>query len=147
MLRLSEGNRVREGPRAGMCWLLCLLWVLGCSSTTGIDSDLQFSVSGQRPFDPPSAIAEGGQASITVQGSLTVSEPCRRFRPTLKKDGFNVELLVAASRTSSNCPDAVVNFDYEAKIKELEPGTYQLTIKQTDLGVEQLRLVQSVSVT
>jgi hypothetical protein len=138
----------RTGSKPAMRYSMAFVIVVGCSSTTGLDSNLAFSVTEERPFAPPSAIAEGGRTSITVVGTVTVSEPCRRFRPTLKRNGFNLELHVAASRSvSCCCPGAVVSFDYEATISELDAGTYQLTIRHTDRGIEQLEIVQQIPVT
>ena len=143
----SKNKQGRRRSRA-MSYCAVLLVALGCASPTDPDSDLDFFITGTRPGVESTATAEGAGSSIRVIGTITVSESCRRFQPTLTRDGSNLELIVVASRPSSaNCQSAVTSFDYEARIKELNPGVYALTIRHNDMGVEEIRLIQSISVT
>ena len=141
-------SKNKQGRRVSRAMFTVLLVVLGCASPTDPDADLDFSITGTRLGGEPTAIAQGARSSIIVSGTITVSESCRRFNPALTRDGFNLELIVTASRSSSaSCQSAVTSFDYEARIKGLNPGVYALTIKYSDMGVEELRLIQPISVT
>lgn len=80
-------------------------------------------------FNPPTVTAEGGEGAVTIQGDFLL--PCSNFPAvaTAVRDGAQLRLNVDYD-SYDLCDDSFAKFLYEAILPELEPGSYQLQVRQ-----------------
>jgi hypothetical protein len=101
---------------------------------TGPEMLLDFTVQRFNPIQGslPSDAAVGGVGAITITGGIQT--PCLAQPEDLKaealREGVALALRIRLEPEQGGCIPGVDSFSYEARIENLESGTYHLTVSQ-----------------
>lgn len=132
--------------------LTVLLLALAACTSTGADhpgpaessnpgqpapggAQLEFSARQGGDVSQPGARAQGGSGRITVEGSLSAPDPCRKVTGALERSGSELTLRVSVAAGGAEvCAQMIAGFAYTAAVSGLAPGTYTLRVVHTYPG-------------
>jgi hypothetical protein len=116
---------------------LIALLAAGCDMPSSIDDytdhvRLEFSARSSQsgpPVAEPEVTLTGGDGEIVVEGRLSTPNPCQDFAAdAVSIDGRRLELVVQVRQRQVLCAAVIGSFAYTARLLELEPGTYDLSV-------------------
>lgn len=110
------------------------VWLSSCAQVTTAptmeDLRLEFAAEKVQGFvESPEIIVTGGDQKITIQGGLWT--PCGGYTLDAEAtDGSTITLRVIANANSPNraCRRVVESFAYDARVRGLPSGTYQVRV-------------------
>lgn len=85
-------------------------------------------LDGGNQQDWPAPQANGQEGSISVRGKLDAPTPCQNVTGTLARSGETLTVTVDVRATGDICAQMIATFGYEATIRELAPGSYQVRV-------------------
>lgn len=126
---------------------LAALLAAGCDTPSAIDdySDavrLEFNARNNQASPPtePELTFTGGDGEIVVEGRLTTANPCYDIEAdAFGLDGRRLELAVRARPLQEACTAVIGRFEYTARLLDLEPGTYALSVVHEFTGRGRVR--------
>jgi hypothetical protein len=113
------------------------LLAAGCDTPSAIDDytddvRLEFSARESRsgpPIAEPEITLTGGDGEIVAEGRLSTPNPCQDFSAeAYTVNGRRLELVVQVRQRQGLCAAVVGSFAYTARLLELAPGTYDLSV-------------------
>lgn len=115
---------------------LAALLAAGCDTPSAIDDytedvRLDFTARGSQtdpPADEPELVFTGGEGEIVVEGRLSTSNPCQEITADAVSEGGRLRLVVHVESRRVLCAAVIGRFDYTARLLELAPGRYDLTV-------------------
>ena len=113
------------------------LLAAGCDTPASMDGytdpvRLEFSTR-EIEADPmvtePEIVFTGGDGEVVVEGRVSTGNPCQDFSAdALGVNGRRLELVVQVRQRQGLCAAVIGRFEYTARLLELEPGTYDLSL-------------------
>jgi hypothetical protein len=115
---------------------LTMVLAAGCDTPSAIDDytedvPLEFSVGSVQagpPITEPEIAFRGGDGEIVVEGRLRAPDPCQEITADAVNEGGRLRLVVRVRSKGGVCADVVGQFAYTARLLELAPGTYDLSV-------------------
>jgi hypothetical protein len=113
------------------------LLAAGCDMPASIDDytddvRLEFSARNNQagpPVTEPEITVTGGDGEIVVEGGFSAANPCQDVgADAFSVNGRRLELVVQVRQRQVICAAVVGRFAYTARLLELEPGTYDLSV-------------------
>lgn len=108
--------------------------LLPCSNAASLRESqepmLDFEVTGstQAAATAEPVIRDTTAAGVEITGTISTPNPCYEVSAELNAEGRNLELILTARSKGGMCPQVIANFEYRARIRDLEAGTYELVI-------------------
>ncbi len=101
------------------------------------EPNLEFSIVGS------AETGEGAEPSITsasaeevaLTGVISTPNPCYDIKAALSRDGRALTLTLTATARPEICIQVVAAFTYDARLTDLEPGSYTLTVAYEYPGI------------
>jgi hypothetical protein len=113
------------------------LLAAGCDTRSIVDDytddvRLEFSARNDQagpPVTEPEITFTGGDGEIVVEGRLSAANPCQDFSAdAVITNGHRLDLEVRVRQKQVVCAAVIGRFAYTARLLELEPGTYDLSV-------------------
>jgi len=112
------------------------LFVAGCDTPSAIDGyteDVRLEFSARSDISGPS-IPEpeltftGGDGEIVVEGRFSAGNPCQDVTANAVSENGRLKLVVRVHAQQVICMAVVAHFEYTARVLELPPGRYDLSV-------------------
>lgn len=87
--------------------------------------------------EPPPLSVRGETGRIDASGALGTPVPCYELHATAALHGKDLTLEVVATEQPVVCVQVVANWGYEASIRSLEPGTYNVRVIHVHAAAEE----------
>ncbi len=116
---------------------LAALLAAGCDMPSSIDDytdpvRLEFSARNSQASPPPAEpelAFTGGDGEIVVEARLSAANPCQDIEAdAISMGGRRLELAVRVRQRQVPCAAVVGGFEYTARLLELPPGTYDVSV-------------------
>lgn len=115
---------------------LAALLAAGCDTPTAIDDyreDVRLEFTSRDnmagpPAEEPELVFTGGEGEVVVEGRLRAPDPCQEITADAFLEGGRLRLTVRVQSRRLFCAAVIGRFAYTARLLELAPGTYDLTV-------------------